>query len=31
MQVMYRRCCGLEVHKDSVTATILVLAIGNAM
>ena len=25
MQVVYRRCCGIDVHKDSVTATILVL------
>lgn len=24
MQVVYRRCAGLDVHKDSVTATILV-------
>jgi transposase len=24
MQVVYRRCCGIDVHKDSVTATILV-------
>jgi transposase len=24
MQVVYRRCCGLDVHKDSITATVLV-------
>lgn len=26
MQVVYRRCCGIDVHKDSLTATILVFA-----
>lgn len=25
MQVVYRRCCGLDVHKDSIMATVLVL------
>src|SRR5262245_19636541 len=25
MEVVYRRCCGLDVHKDSVTACVLVL------
>jgi len=25
MQVVYRRCCGLDVHKDSITACVLVL------
>jgi transposase len=25
MQVVYRRCCGLDVHKDSVTACVLVI------
>jgi transposase len=29
MQVMYRRCCGLDVHKDSITATILVFEQGK--
>jgi hypothetical protein len=24
MQVVYRRCGGLDVHKDSITATVLV-------
>jgi len=25
MQVVYRRCGGLDVHKDTITATVLVL------
>jgi hypothetical protein len=25
MQVVYRRCCGLDVHKNSITACVLVL------
>ena len=25
MQVVYRRCCGLDVHKSSITACVLVL------
>jgi hypothetical protein len=30
MQVVYRRCAGLDVHKDSITPTILVFAEGAA-
>jgi transposase len=29
MQVVYRRCCGIDVHKDSLTATILVFSDGR--
>ena len=29
MQILYSRCCGIDVHKDSVTACVLVYAEGN--
>ncbi len=29
MEVVYRRCCGLDVHKDSITACVLVLDNGQ--
>ena len=29
MQILYSRCCGIDVHKDSVTACVLVYAEGK--
>ena len=29
MEVVYRRCCGLDVHKNSITACVLVLGDGE--
>jgi hypothetical protein len=30
MEVVYRRCCGIDVHKDSITACVPVNAAGKA-
>ena len=29
MQIVYRRCCGMDVHKDSVTACLLLIDDGG--
>src|SRR4051794_15196466 len=30
MEVLYRRCCGLDIHKDAVTACVLIIGEGGS-